>query len=52
MSGNPMVWFEIVGSDAKRLRDYRGAPFGWSIEVMDAGPDGHVVGVSHGETPA
>ena len=30
-----MAWFEIVGPDAKRLQDYSGALFGWSMEVMD-----------------
>ena len=35
MSGNPVAWFEIVGPDAKRLQDYYGALFGWSMEVMD-----------------
>ena len=46
MSGNPEARFEIVGANAKRLRDHHG----WSIEVMDADPDGHVVGLSHGAT--
>jgi predicted enzyme related to lactoylglutathione lyase len=50
MSSNPVAWFEIVGPDAKRLRDYRGALFGWSMDVMDADPDGHMVGLSHGAT--
>ena len=35
MSGNPVAWFEITGPDAKRLHDYYGALFGWSMEVMD-----------------
>ena len=35
MSGNPVAWFEITGPDAKRLQDYYGALFGWSMEVMD-----------------
>ena len=52
MSGNPVAWFEIAGSDAKRLRDHYGAPFGLSMEVMDADPDGHVVGLAHGATAA
>jgi predicted enzyme related to lactoylglutathione lyase len=50
MSGKPVAWFEIIGSEAKRLRDRYGAPFGWSMEVMDADRDGHVVGPSHGLT--
>jgi predicted enzyme related to lactoylglutathione lyase len=35
MSGNPVAWFEIVGPDAERLREYYGALFGWSMEIMD-----------------
>jgi len=35
MSGNPVAWFEITAPDAKRLQDYYGALFGWSMEVMD-----------------
>ena len=35
MSGNPVAWFEITAPDAKRLQDYYGTLFGWSMEVMD-----------------
>jgi hypothetical protein len=51
MSGNPVAWFEIVGPDAKRLRDYYGALFGMNLTIaFFADPDGHVVGLSQGAT--
>jgi hypothetical protein len=50
MRSNPVVRFEILGPDAQWLRDHCGALCGWSMEVMDAAPQGHVVGLSHGAT--
>lgn len=32
----PVVHFEIIGSDPAKLRDYYGALFGWSFDVGDA----------------
>jgi hypothetical protein len=34
--GQPVVHFEIIGSDPDRLRDYYGALFGWAFATGDA----------------
>ncbi|KAB2349128.1 DUF6596 domain-containing protein [Actinomadura rudentiformis] len=34
--GDPVVHFEIIGSDPARLREYYGALFGWQFQVGDA----------------
>ena len=36
--GQPVVHFEVVGQDAKKLREYYGKLFGWEFDVMDGGP--------------
>lgn len=33
---NPVVHFEVVGTDAGRLRDYYAGLFGWEYQVGDA----------------
>lgn len=37
--GNPVVHFEIIGTDPAALRDYYGALFGWEYNVGDATTD-------------
>lgn len=32
---NPVVWFEILGKDGKKLRQFYGDVFGWKYEVME-----------------
>ena len=34
--GNPVVHFEIIGKDPKKLHDYYGELFGWQFHVGDA----------------
>jgi uncharacterized protein len=34
--GQPVVHFEIVGSDAAKLRTYYGQLFGWEFQIGDA----------------
>jgi uncharacterized protein len=34
--GQPVVHFEIIGSDPARLRTYYGELFGWEFQVADA----------------
>lgn len=34
--GQPVVHFEIIGSDPAKLRDYYGELFGWEFQVGDA----------------
>jgi uncharacterized protein len=36
--GQPVVHFEVVGKDAKKLRDYYGELFGWEFDVVEGGP--------------
>jgi hypothetical protein len=31
---NPVVWFEIMGKDGKKLREFYGDIFDWKFEVM------------------
>lgn len=33
---NAVVWFEVVGEDGAKLRDFYGALFGWQYDVSDA----------------
>jgi uncharacterized protein len=37
--GNPVGWFEIVGKDGKRLRQFYAGVFGWKIAVADGAMD-------------
>jgi len=54
--GQPVVHFEIVGSDPAKLREYYGALFGWDFQVGDTvsasvsqpGEYGFVEGSRHG----
>jgi predicted enzyme related to lactoylglutathione lyase len=32
---NPVTWFEIVGKDSKKLREFYGKIFGWKYNVME-----------------
>lgn len=34
--GNPVVHFEIIGTDPARLHEYYGELFGWEFQVGDA----------------
>jgi uncharacterized protein len=34
--GQPVVHFEIIGSDAAKLRTYYGQLFGWEFQIGDA----------------
>jgi predicted enzyme related to lactoylglutathione lyase len=36
--GQPVVHFEVVGKDAKKLWDYYSDLFGWKVESMGEGP--------------
>jgi uncharacterized protein len=36
--GQPVVHFEVVGKDAKKLWDYYSSLFGWKVEAMGEGP--------------
>jgi uncharacterized protein len=36
--GQPVVHFEVVGKDAKKLRDYYGELFGWEFDSVEGGP--------------
>jgi predicted enzyme related to lactoylglutathione lyase len=33
--GQPVVHFEVIGKDAKRLQDYYGQLFGWEIDASN-----------------
>jgi predicted enzyme related to lactoylglutathione lyase len=35
--GNPVVHFEVIGKDAKALREFYGQAFDWTIEPMPGG---------------
>ena len=46
--GQPIVHFEIIGKDAKKLRSYYGDLFGWEFDnicaaqfTLDAAPTEH-----------
>ena len=32
--GHPVIWFEILGKDGKKLRQFYGDIFDWKFEVM------------------
>jgi predicted enzyme related to lactoylglutathione lyase len=58
--GNPVVHFEVVGKDGKKLQQFYGSLFDWKIENMPEmnygmveakGSDGHGIGGGIGETP-
>jgi uncharacterized protein len=36
---NPVAWFEIVGKDGARLRQFYGDLFGWPIDARQTGMD-------------
>jgi hypothetical protein len=57
---NPVTWFEVVGRDSNKLREFYGKIFGWEYDIppgMDYGmvkfPEGHAIGggVGAGEAP-
>lgn len=58
--GQPVVHFEILGSDPKRLREFYGELFGWNFALGDTvsaavsapGEYGFVDGTANGEAPA
>ena len=33
MAHNSVLWFEVLGKDGKKLRDFYGKLFGWTIQV-------------------
>ncbi len=37
--GNAVAWFEVVGSDGARLREFYARLFGWQISSDDSGMD-------------
>jgi predicted enzyme related to lactoylglutathione lyase len=41
--GQPVVHFEIIGSDPAKLRDYYGELFGWEFDVGDPGAGAEAV---------
>jgi predicted enzyme related to lactoylglutathione lyase len=45
---NPVVWFEVVGSDGARLRRFYGDLFGWSIDASDDQMDYGLVAADDG----
>lgn len=61
--GEPVVWFEIVGKDADKLRSYYGELFGWEFDAenpmnygivsreQNAGADGVGIGGGIGSGP-
>lgn len=36
MAANPVVWFEVLGKDGKRLQDFYSRLFEWKIKLDDA----------------
>lgn len=32
--GHPVMWFEVLGSDAGKLRQFYGDLFGWTFDVL------------------
>ena len=49
--GQPVVHFEIVGKDAKKLREFYGDLAGWKFEVFDGGPTDYGVVLARRATP-
>lgn len=45
---NPVVWFEVMGRDGGRLRQFYGELFGWSIDAGDGDADYGLVGAGQG----
>ena len=41
--GQPVVHFEVVGKDAKKLREFYGDLAGWEFEVFEGGPTEYAV---------
>jgi uncharacterized protein len=33
--GNPVVWFEVIGADASKVRDFYGGVFEWDIKPSE-----------------
>lgn len=59
-SNPPVGWFEVLGSDAKKLGDFYSKVFGWKVEFAGGGPapygqidpqDGKGIGGGIGESP-
>ena len=34
--GDPVVYFEVLGGDSQRLRDFYGAMFGWTVAPVES----------------
>lgn len=47
---NPVVWFEVMGEDAKALRGFYGELFGWSYDLVEEADYG-MVGCEQGGIP-
>lgn len=47
---NPVVWFEVMGEDAKALRGFYGELFGWSYDLVEE-VDYGMVGCEEGGIP-
>jgi predicted enzyme related to lactoylglutathione lyase len=37
--GNPVAWFEVVGKDGRKLREFYSDVFGWKIASAHGAPD-------------
>src|SRR5215203_5422477 len=48
--GQPVVHFEVVGKDAKKLRDFYGELAGWQFDVYEGGPTDYGVVSREGNT--
>jgi predicted enzyme related to lactoylglutathione lyase len=35
MNEHPVVWFEVIGDDGAKLRDFYGQLFGWKYDVVE-----------------
>jgi predicted enzyme related to lactoylglutathione lyase len=46
--GNAVAWFEVLGTDGAKLREFYAALFDWKIAVDDSGMD---YGLVEAETP-
>lgn len=45
---NPVAWFEVVGTDGAKLRDFYGRLFDWRIADADPGMDYGMVAAGDG----
>src|SRR3954466_8756744 len=48
--GQPVVHFEVVGKDAKKLRDFYSQLAGWNFDVYEGGPTDYGVVSREGNT--